>query len=176
MEPSHFAIGLGALDFSLGRDFLFSRGFAHAGIGWSTTTGPEEGMNLRILVDDNHVEGHYLLAVASNIRHYIGGLAEISPKAYLDDGLMDLWLFSGSTLVDAFRHFFDMQSGRHLTSEQARCIPFRRASIESGTPFSLQMDGEPMLGTQHASLEVLQRSLHVLIPPSARYLLSSEKV
>jgi diacylglycerol kinase family enzyme len=85
-------------------------------------------------------------------------------------------LLSGSTLADAFRHFFDMQSGRHLTSDQARCIPFRKASIESATPFSLQMDGEPMLGTQQASLEVLQGSLQVLIPPQARYLLCSEKV
>jgi YegS/Rv2252/BmrU family lipid kinase len=141
---------------------------------WNATLW--HGMNLRIRADDKHVEGHYLLAVASNIRHYVGGLAEISPKAYLDDGLMDLWLFSGSTLADAFRHFFDMQSGRHITSDQARCIPFSRASIDSSTPFSLQMDGEPMLGTQQASLEVLQRSLQVLIPPDARYLLSGEKV
>jgi diacylglycerol kinase (ATP) len=141
---------------------------------WNATLW--HGMNLRIRADDKLIEGHYLLAVASNIRHYVGGLAEISPKAYLDDGLMELWLFSGSTLADAFRHFFDMQSGRHLTSDQARCIPFRRAGIESSTPFSLQMDGEPMLGTQQASLEVLQRSLLVLIPPGARYLLSSEKV
>ena len=141
---------------------------------WNATLW--HGMNLRILADEKLVEGHYLLAVASNIRHYMGGLAEISPKAYLDDGLMDLWLFSGSTLADAFRHFFDIQSGRHLTSDQARCIPFSRASIDSSTPFSLQMDGEPMLGTQQASLEVLQGVLQVLIPPGARYLLSSGKV
>jgi len=141
---------------------------------WNATLW--HGMNLRIKADEKLVEGHYLLAVASNIRHYMGGLAEISPKAYLDDGLMDLWLFSGSTLADAFRHFFDIQSGRHLTSDQARCIPFSRASIDSSTPFSLQMDGEPMLGTQQASLEVLQGVLQVLIPPGARYLLSSGKV
>jgi diacylglycerol kinase (ATP) len=141
---------------------------------WNATLW--HGMNLRIRADEKHVEGHYLLAVASNIRHYVGGLAEISPKAYLDDGLMDLWLFSGSTLADAFRHFFDMQSGRHLTSDQARCITFSKASIESSTPFSLQMDGEPMLGTQQATLAVLHKSLQVLIPPDARYLLSPEKV
>ena len=92
---------------------------------WNATLW--HGMNLRVSADDKQVEGHYLLAVASNIRHYIGGMAEISPQAYLDDGLMELWLFSGSTLADAFRHFFDMQSGRHLTSDQARCIPFRKA-------------------------------------------------
>ncbi len=141
---------------------------------WNATLW--HGMNLRISTDDKHVEGHYLLAVASNIRHYVGGVAEISPQAYLDDGIMDLWLFAGSTLADAFRHFFDMQSGRHLTSDQARCIPFRKASIDSGTPYTLQMDGEPMLGTTQTSLEVLQGSLQVLIPPQARYLLRNEKV
>jgi diacylglycerol kinase (ATP) len=140
---------------------------------WNATMW--HGMNLRVSADDKYVEGHYLLAVASNIRHYIGGLAEISPEAYLDDGLMDLWLLAGSTLADAFRHFFDMQSGRHITSDQARCIPFHKASIESETPYSFQLDGEPMLGSQHASLEVLQGKLKVLIPPQARYLLSGEK-
>jgi diacylglycerol kinase (ATP) len=141
---------------------------------WNATLW--HGMNLSVSADDRHVEGHYLLAVASNIRHYVGGVAVISPKAYLDDGLMDLWLFSGSTLADAFRHFFDMLYGRHLTSDQARCITFRKASIDSETPFSLQMDGEPMLGAQQASLEVFQGRLQVLIPPQARYLLCNEKV
>ncbi len=139
---------------------------------WNATIW--HGMNLRVTADEKQVEGHYLLAVANNIRHY--AVAKISPSAYLDDGLMDLWLFSGSTLADAFRVMFDILSGQHGTSGQACCIPFRKASIESGTPFSLQMDGEPMLGTQQASLEVLQGSLQVLIPPQARYLLCGEKV
>lgn len=38
VEPSHFAIGLGALNVYLRRDFLFPRGFMHAGIGWSTAS------------------------------------------------------------------------------------------------------------------------------------------
>jgi hypothetical protein len=36
IEPPHGAAGLGALNVYLRRNFLFSRGFAHAGIGWST--------------------------------------------------------------------------------------------------------------------------------------------
>ena len=68
-------------------------------------------MNLRVTADEKQVDGHYLLAVASNIRHY--AVAKISPSAYLDDGLMDLWLFSGTTLADAFRVIFDMLSGHH---------------------------------------------------------------
>jgi YegS/Rv2252/BmrU family lipid kinase len=132
---------------------------------WSATIW--HGMNLRVWAQEQRVEGHYLLAVASNIRHYLGGLAEISPQAYLDDGEMDLWLLSGDNLADAFRHFFDMTAGRHVTSDQARCLPFREARIESDTPFSLQMDGEPMLGGQQATLTVAPRALRVLMPPAA---------
>jgi diacylglycerol kinase (ATP) len=139
---------------------------------WNATIW--HGMNLQVTADEKQVAGHYLLAVANNIRHY--ATAIISPLAYLDDGLMDLWLFSGSTLADAFRVMFDILSGLHRTSDQARCIPFRKALIESGTPFSLQMDGEPMLGTHQASIEVLQGSLQVLIPAHARMLLQGEKV
>lgn len=36
VEPSHFALRLAARDILLGHDFLFNRGFSHAGIGWST--------------------------------------------------------------------------------------------------------------------------------------------
>jgi hypothetical protein len=51
VEPSHFALGLGTLTFHMGRDFLLSRGFEHAGIGWSTASGGP-GADLRILDPD----------------------------------------------------------------------------------------------------------------------------
>jgi YegS/Rv2252/BmrU family lipid kinase len=139
---------------------------------WNATIW--HGMNLRVTADDKRVEGHYLLAVVSNIRHY-GGLMQISPTAYLDDGVMDLWLLSGSTLADAFRHFFEILAERHVTSDLARCIPFRKVIIESETPFPIQIDGEPLLGAQQALLEVLPQKLHILMPPQARYLLQNEK-
>ncbi len=132
---------------------------------WSVTLW--HGMDLRVTANEKQIEGHYLLAVASNIRHYLGGLAQISPQAYLDDGLMDLWLFSGRTLADAFRHFFDMQAGRHLTSDQVNCIPFSSVQIDSETPFSIQLDADPMIGAQKAFIEVLPRQLNVLMPIQA---------
>ncbi len=129
------------------------------------------GMNLRVLADEKQVEGHYLLAVVSNIRHYVGGMAEISPYASINDGLMDLWLLSGSNLADAFRHFFEMRAGLHLTSDLARRIPFRKVRIESDIAFPIQMDGEPMLGATRVDIEVQPRRLQVLMPEQSRKLL-----
>ena len=131
------------------------------------------GMDLQVTADGNRVDGHFLLAITTNIRHYLGGMTVISPNAFLDDGLMDLWLLSGNNLADAFRHFFDMLAGRHLTSEQARCITFQSARIESDLPFSLQMDGEPMLGGAQAEITSRPRALKILMPSQALNLLQS---
>jgi YegS/Rv2252/BmrU family lipid kinase len=131
------------------------------------------GMDLRVWADEKEVEGHFLLAVATNVRHYAGGMAVISPHASLDDGEMDLWLMSGNSLADAFRHFFDLLAGRHLSSDQARCLPFRSARVESSTPFSVQLDGEPLLGSNRAEIVVRPRALKVLMPERALALLQS---
>ena len=57
VEPPHFATGLGALEFQLGRKFLLGRRFIHAGVGYSTTSfGP--GLDQRIL--DPAVPGTYI--------------------------------------------------------------------------------------------------------------------
>jgi len=132
------------------------------------------GMDLRVWADEQRVEGHFLLAVATNIRRYVGGLAVLSPNAYLDDGEMDLWLISGSTLADAIRAFFEVLAGSHVTSEQARRLPFHTARVESDTPFSVQMDGDPMLGGKHVHLSIQHRALKVLMPREGLKLLKEE--
>ncbi len=129
------------------------------------------GVNLRLWTDDNAIEGRFMLAVANNIRHYMGGLAVLSPEAYLDDGLIDLWLFRGRTLADAFRQAYDLWRGRHVNSDQARRIPFHRLRVEADSPFLVQTDGEPRPATQHAFLMVRSRSLWMLVPPKGRDLL-----
>lgn len=129
------------------------------------------GMDLHVWTDERRVEGHFLLAVATNIRRYVGGLAVLSPDAYLDDGLMDLWLINGSTLADALRAFFEVLAGSHVTSDQAVRLPFQSARVESDTPFSIQMDGDPMLGGKHVELSVEKRALKTLMPPEGMKLL-----
>jgi diacylglycerol kinase (ATP) len=136
---------------------------------WNATIW--HGMDLRVWADDQHVDGHFLLAVATNIRRYVGGMAVLSPNAYLDDGEMDLWLLSGNNLADAFRHFFDLLAGRHLTSDQARCLSFHTARIESDAAFSIQMDGEPALGGTQVNIEIKKQALRIIIPPKALGLL-----
>ncbi|HMZ08839.1 MAG TPA: YegS/Rv2252/BmrU family lipid kinase [Anaerolineales bacterium] len=131
------------------------------------------GLDLRVYAEGKLVEGHYLVAVATNIRHYVGGMSVISPNALLDDGEMDLWLLSGNSVADAFRHFFDLLAGRHLTSDEARCISFQNVRIESDANFSIQVDGDPMLGSHTAEISAQHRALKVLMPENVLYLLKT---
>jgi diacylglycerol kinase (ATP) len=136
---------------------------------WNAATW--HGLDLRVWNGDQGVDGHFLLAVATNIRKYAGGMAVLSPEAYIDDGEMDLWLMSGNNIADSFRHFFDMLAGRHLTSDEARKLPFSRVRIESETDFSVQMDGDPAMSGKRVDITVEKRALNILLPPGAHRLL-----
>lgn len=133
------------------------------------------GLDLRVYTEDKLVEGHYLVAVATNIRHYAGGMSVISPDALLDDGEMDMWLFSGNSVADALRQFYDVVAGRHLTSDQARRLPFQNARVESDAAFAIQVDGDPMHGGKKAEIKTLQRALKVLMPENALHLLKNPR-
>jgi YegS/Rv2252/BmrU family lipid kinase len=130
------------------------------------------GVNLRLWADNVEVEGHFMLAVANNIRRYMGGHAILSPNAHMDDGEFDLWLLSGNSLADALLRAYELWRGYHLSSEHARRIPFRTLRVTAESPFLVQTDGEPRPETRDALITIQPRALRMLIPPHALHLLS----
>ena len=123
-----------------------------------------EGMNLQITVEDETIHGQYLLAVVTNIHLYAGGLANLSPEARLDDGKMDLWLFSGDTLGEAIRHMLALWAGEHVKSDKVRRISFQNLSIVSDNTMYIQVDGEPLKEAEQVNIEVKCQALRVLVP------------
>lgn len=134
------------------------------------------GIRLRLWVNEEELEDHYLLAVANNIRRYMGGHSILSPDAYLDDGLLDLWLFKGSSLADAFRIAYELWRGHHVDSSDARRIPFQSLRVEAKSPFFIQLDGEPKATSSQATISVRQKCLKMLVPQKALTLLSANKL
>lgn len=129
------------------------------------------GLNLRIWTDEHEVEGHFILAVATNIRRYMGGLSNLSPDAYIDDGLLDLWLFDGSNLGDALRHAYELWRGTHVNSGAARRLPFRNLHVEAEAPYWIQTDGEVRGTSRVTEISVQTRALKLLVPPAGMGLL-----
>lgn len=131
------------------------------------------GLKLRLWTDEQEVEGHFILAVATNIRHYMGGLSNLSPDAYIDDGLLDLWLFKGSNLGDALRHAYDLWSGGHVNSDAAQRITFKNLRVEADAPYWIQTDGEARGSAQIAEISVQTHALKLLMPPAGMDLLQN---
>ena len=131
------------------------------------------GIRLRLWADDQEVEGHYLVAVANNIRRYMGGYSILSPDAYIDDGLLDLWLFQGDSLTDAFRIAYELWRGHHVTSSEAQRISFQSLRVQAESPFFVHMDAEPKDATQEAKITVQKQALKLLMPPDSLHLLQN---
>ncbi len=131
------------------------------------------GLNLRVWSDEHEVEGRFMLAVATNIRHYMGGLSIISPDAYIDDGLLDLWLFRGSNLGDVLRHAYELWRGSHVNSDAAHRIPFRSLRVEADSPYWIQTDGEARGSARVAEISVQRHALRLLMPPAGMDLLKN---
>jgi YegS/Rv2252/BmrU family lipid kinase len=122
------------------------------------------GMNLRVETDGQHVEGHFLLALVSNVHLYMGGLANLSPQARMDDGLMDLWLFEGETLSDTMQIALDLLRGAHVQSQRVSQLKFNRLRLESESPTYVQVDGDPADVVSPVTITVRPKALRVLVP------------
>lgn len=129
------------------------------------------GVKLRLWADGQEVEGNYIVAVSTNIRHYLGGHSKLSPDAYLDDGLLDIWLFSGNNLGDALRHAYNMWRGHHINADDVRRITFNSLRVEGESPFWIQTDGEPRGSAQSAEINIKSCALKMLMPPRGLELL-----
>jgi len=130
-----------------------------------------KGINLRVVADGQQIEGHFLLALVSNVHLYAGGLANLSPDARLDDGLMDLWLFEGETLGDTVQAAWDLLSGRHIQSPRVHHMEFSQLAIESELKTYVQVDGEPREVRDQVTISILPKALHVLVPPDTPHTL-----
>jgi diacylglycerol kinase family enzyme len=118
-----------------------------------------------MIADGVPLNGHFLMGLASNVHLYAGGIAQLSPQARLDDGVLDLWLFEGDTLGDAVQCAWDMFAGRHAETGRVRQISFRSLEIETEGEMYLQVDGEPVHYDQKSvKLSVQRQALKVLIP------------
>ncbi len=122
------------------------------------------GMNLKAEADGRTLQGHFLLALVSNVHLYAGGLATLSPEARLDDGMMDLWLFEGESLADTVQLAIDLLAGRHVQSSRVHHLAFKHLLLESDSRAYVQLDGEPFEVSSPITISVLPKALRVLVP------------
>jgi YegS/Rv2252/BmrU family lipid kinase len=121
------------------------------------------GVRSTIVIDGHTVRTKMILVFVSNIR-YQGGLFNLTPEARVDDGLLDVRVFRGLGPSWVMRHIAGVFTHRHLRDPAVSHYQGQRVAIYTEEPFPVQLDGEPVGIMTPVSLEVVPRSLRVLVP------------
>jgi diacylglycerol kinase (ATP) len=112
--------------------------------------------------------GRFLMATVCAIGLHGGGLFRLTGEARFDDGLMDLWAFSGEGYRAALAHAARVLRGTHHLHPGVLRLTGDRFDIYTSGPQAAHLDGEPRsvpgLETQHLAVRVVPRCLRVLAP------------
>ncbi|HET7012079.1 MAG TPA: diacylglycerol kinase family protein [Anaerolineales bacterium] len=128
------------------------------------STAGWDGLELEVEAEGQRWQGRFIVAVASNIRRYAGGLLELAPDALVDDGLLDFWLIGGRTAGDVVVRIAQMLARAHVDAPGVVHFQSNRATFHCEQSLHLHVDGEPLEVGPHLEIEILPRRLWVLAP------------
>jgi YegS/Rv2252/BmrU family lipid kinase len=93
---------------------------------------------------------------------FFGAGMQVAPAAQLDDGELDVTIWSGFGLLDFIRKRHTLYDGSHVREAGARVLRARRAIATSDSKVLLELDGESV-GTLPLQLEVLPGALRLKV-------------
>lgn len=121
------------------------------------------GSRIWVDIDGDRFRDRAVLITVNNTRLY-GGVVQMAPKASLDDGLLDVCIFRGQNVTQAFfRYFLGVLSRRHIYDPRVRYHQAKYIAIRSARPLPVHVDDEA-LGSTPVEFTVLSRSLRVMLP------------
>ncbi len=125
-----------------------------------------KGFRTRVSVEGRAFNTRALLIVASNIQLY-AAFFTIARHAYMDDGLLDIFVFKGLGFSYALRHFLHMLMGqRHLNDPAVIQVLARHVQVETTPAVAVHLDGDPY-GETPALVGLEAGALRFLAPPQA---------
>jgi YegS/Rv2252/BmrU family lipid kinase len=120
------------------------------------------GTRMTVVIDGRAIRQRVLLVLVTNIQLY-GSSWRVAPQAQLNDGLLDVYIFKGGSMLDVVRHAVRIVSGRHLRDSKVETYPARRVEIRGERSLPLHMDGDPV-GHTPVTITVVPKALRVIVP------------
>jgi len=121
------------------------------------------GSRVWVDIDGHRFRDRAVLITINNTRLY-GGVVQMAPKASLDDGLLDVCIFRGHNVTQAFfRYIFGVLSRRHIYDPHVRYHQAKYIAVRSARPLPVHVDDET-LGSTPVEFTVVSRSLRVMLP------------
>jgi diacylglycerol kinase (ATP) len=119
------------------------------------------GTRVTVVVDGQVIRERVLLIIAANAQLY-GPSLRLAPQAQLDDGLLDLYIFKGGSVLDIFRYIGLILLGKHVGHPKIESYRVREVEIR-GRSLPYHVDGDPA-GHTPVRIQVLPKALRVIVP------------
>jgi diacylglycerol kinase (ATP) len=123
------------------------------------------GTRTTVVLDGKAMRQRLVFALVCNAQLY-GRAFRVAPQARLDDGVLDVFLFKGGSMLDALRHAASVLVNLHAKDPMIEYHRARQVEIHSEHPLPLHLDGDPA-GTTPVQISVAHRAISVVFPKTA---------
>jgi YegS/Rv2252/BmrU family lipid kinase len=124
------------------------------------------GIPVRLELDDSQIIEAGITNVAICNGQYHGAGMWISPRASIDDGMIDVTVIRHVSLFDLVKSLPILYNGRIYSHPKIEAHRVKRVKADSKEPALIEIDGEP-LGRLPIETSILPKTLR-LLTPSAR--------
>jgi len=130
------------------------------------------GTRTTVILDGKAMRQRIIFALVCNAQLY-GRAFRVAPHAKLDDGLLDVYLFKGESMLDALRHAGSVLTNLHAKDPKIEYRQAREIEVRSERPLPLHLDGDAA-GSTPATISVAHKAISVIFPQTVPKKLFSE--
>lgn len=123
------------------------------------------GTKLTLYLDGQRVRGRILMAVVGNSRLY-GGAIKFTHNALVDDGLLDICVIRGRSMLKAPLRLLSIATRLHAFDERVDYYQAQQVKLICRRSVPVQIDGD-YLGTTPLRLDIVPKGLWVMVPEGA---------
>ena len=122
-----------------------------------------------LTIDGLRMRRRAMVLAVANASQY-GSNARIAPLASLQDGMLDVTLIEHATFLTAPRLIAQLFAGQLHRARGVTTLRGRRVEIARAAAGPAHLDGEPLTLPESLRVEVVPRSLRVVVPDAGRAL------
>jgi diacylglycerol kinase (ATP) len=123
------------------------------------------GVRTLLRIDGKRVRGRILMIIIGNSQLY-GGVVKMTAHAIVDDGLLDVCVIKGRSMLVAPFRLFSIFTRNYNRDPKVAYFKAKRIDIQGKKKLPIQIDGD-FLGRSPMQFEIIPRSLRVLVPANA---------
>ncbi|MGI5881130.1 MAG: diacylglycerol/lipid kinase family protein [Syntrophomonadaceae bacterium] len=156
-------VGLGSdTVFRVNRNSKFMGGPLSFLVGAVTSIIAFKNLSLRVIIDDQNVYAGDSCLVAIGNGQYFGGGMKVTPRAVINDGLLDIIVVEGLGKVELMSNIVPIRKGDHLKNPRVHYYTGKKVIIESGNNLYFEMDGEAP-GQGNLKFEILPAAMNLIV-------------